>query len=258
MIELFLYIVIGACLGSFANVCIYRLPTNNSLFFPLSSCPLCKKKIKFYHNVPIISYCLLKGISSCCQKKISIQYPIVELFMIFSLVFIYLINRENIFNVFLISLLVLGIVIIFFTDLKHFIIPNQITYPLSILAILLSLVKLHPFIESFVDVLVGGIVSGLILYITAKLYLTLRKKEGMGMGDVKMITMIGFWFGLQNTIFIIIFSSIVGAMLGIILISLKKIKNDQLIPFGSFLSISCFLILIISSFYDLKLNFFNF
>ena len=78
------------------------------------------------------------------------------------------------------------------------------------------------------------------------------------MGDVKMITMIGFWFGLQNTIFIIIFSSIIGAMLGIILISLKKIKNDQLIPFGSFLSVSSLLVFIISSFYDLNLIFFNF
>ncbi len=256
MIEYFLYFVFGVCIGSFANVCIYRLPLNKNLLFPFSYCPHCNTQIKFYHNIPIISYLFLKCVSSCCNNKISIRYPIVETFIGISFIFIYHIYSENTYNVIFISLLILGIVIIFFTDLEHFIIPNQISYTLSFLAIILSLLNLHPFIKSFYEVLIGGMVSGLILYITAKLYLILRKKEGMGMGDVKMITMIGLWLGLQNTIIIIVLSSIIGALLGIILILLKKIKNDQLIPFGSFLSISTLIIIIMSSFYDLNLFFF--
>jgi leader peptidase (prepilin peptidase)/N-methyltransferase len=107
----------------------------------------------------------------------------------------------------------------------------------------------------------GGIISGLLLYMTSKIYFLIRKREGMGMGDVKMIAMIGFWMGLPTTIMIIIVSSILGSVVGIVLILFKKIKPNQLIPYGSFLSLTSILIWIyniISSFYEFEKNFFSF
>jgi leader peptidase (prepilin peptidase)/N-methyltransferase len=107
----------------------------------------------------------------------------------------------------------------------------------------------------------GGIISGLLLYMTSKIYFLVRKKEGMGMGDVKMIAMIGFWMGLPTTIIIIILSSILGSLVGVTLILFKKINPNQLIPYGSFLSLTAIILWIyniISYFYEFEKNIFSF
>lgn len=260
MFEIFIIFIFGLSLGSFSNVCIYRLPLNKSLISPSSACPLCNKKIKHIHNIPIFSYLVLRGQSSCCDKRISLHYPLVELFTGFAAVYFFIINGYTLESFFS-TLFIMGLVILFFTDLEHYIIPNEITYSFSILAIIISAVNINPFYISLSNSLMGGIISGLLLYMTSKIYFLIRKREGMGMGDVKMIAMIGFWMGLPTTIMIIIASSILGSIVGIVLILFKKIKSNQLIPYGSFLSLTSILIWIyniISSFYEFEKNFFSF
>jgi len=261
MLEIIIVFVLGLSLGSFSNVCIYRLPLSKSLISPLSSCPHCNAKIKYVHNIPIISYLILKGKSSCCHKKISLHYPLVELFIGITAVCFFIIDGYSL-EAFFSLLFIMGLVILFVTDLEHYIIPNAVTYSLSALAIILSLLHFHPLLlNDLLSCLIGGIVPGLLLYLTSKIYLWIRKKEGMGMGDVKMIAMIGFWMGLPTTIMIIILSSILGSLVGITLILFKKINPNQLIPYGSFLSLTAIILWIynvISYFYELEKNIFSF
>jgi len=246
MLEIIIVFIFGLSLGSFSNVCIYRLPLNKSLISPLSFCPHCNAKIKYVDNIPIISYLLLKGQSSCCHKKISLHYPLVELFIGIAAVCFFIMDGYILATLFSL-LFIMGLVILFVTDLEHYIIPNEVTYSLAIFAIIISIININPFHISLSNSLMGGIISGLLLYMTSKIYFFIRKREGMGMGDVKMITMIGFWMGLQSTIIIIILSSILGSLVGIGLILFRKMDRNQLIPFGSFLSLATILLIIYNS-----------
>ena len=246
MLEIIIVFIFGLVLGSFSNVCIYRLPLNKSIISPLSCCTHCNTKIKPVHNIPIISYLLLKGKSSCCDKKISPHYPLVELFIGIAAVCFFIMEGYT-FEVLFFLLFIMGLVTLFVTDLEHYIIPNEVTYSLSVIAIIISIININPFHITLSNSLMGGIISGLLLYMTSKIYFLIRKKEGMGMGDVKMIAMIGFWMGLQSTIIIIILSSILGSLVGMALILFKKMDRNQLIPFGSFLSLAAILLWIYNS-----------
>ena len=260
MLEIIILFIFGLSLGSFSNVCIYRLPINKNLISPLSSCPHCNVKIKYFHNIPIISYLLLKGKSSCCHKKISSHYPLVELFIGIVAVCFFIMDGYTLANLFSL-IFIIGLVILFVTDLEHYIIPNEVTYSFSALAIIISIININPFHITLSNSLMGGIISGILLYMTSKIYFWVRKKEGMGMGDVKMIAMIGFWMGLPTTVIIIILSSILGSLVGIGLILFRKMDRNQLIPFGSFLSLTAILLWIyniFSYFYNLEKNIFNF
>ena len=261
MLEIIIVFIFGLALGSFSNVCIYRLPISKSLISPLSSCPHCNEKIKYVHNIPIISYLILKGQSSCCHKKISLHYPLVEFFIGITAVCFFIIMDGYTLATLFSLIFIMGLVILFVTDLEHYIIPNAVTYSLSVLAIIISILRINPLLLDYLDSLIGGIVSGALLYLTSKIYFWVRKKEGMGMGDVKMIAMIGFWMGLPTTIIIIILSSILGSLIGIGLILFRKMDRNQLIPFGSFLSLTTILLWIyniFSYFYELEKNIFNF
>ena len=260
MLEIIIVFIFGIALGSFSNVCIYRLPLSKSLILPLSSCPHCKAKIKYVHNIPIISYLLLKGKSSCCHKKISSHYPLVEFFIGITAVCFFIMDGYTLATLFSL-IFIMGLVILLVTDLEHYIIPNAVTYSLSAFAIIISIVNINPFHITLSNSLMGGIISGLLLYMTSKIYFLVRKKEGMGMGDVKMIAMIGFWMGLPTTIIIIILSSILGSLVGVTLILFKKINPNQLIPYGSFLSLTAIILWIyniISYFYEFEKNIFSF
>ena len=123
MIEIFIVFIIGISLGSFSNVCIYRLPLSKNLISPLSSCPNCNAKIKYVHNIPIISYLILKGKSSCCHKKISPHYPLVELFIGIAAVCFFIMDGYTFANLFSL-IFIIGLVILFVTDLEHYIIPE--------------------------------------------------------------------------------------------------------------------------------------
>ena len=126
--------------------------------------------------------------------------------------------------------------------MNEYIIPNTITYSLSILGIIVAQFSISVFNISLIESLLGGLISGSILLLTSKIYLLVRKKEGMGMGDVKMIAMIGFWMGLENTFLVLIASSLLGSIIGIGLIQLKKIETTQYIPFGTFLSLGSIIV----------------
>ena len=244
-------ILLSLCFGSFANVCIYRLPADKSMLSP-SECMHCQNPIPFYFNIPVIAYIFLRGKTSCCQKSLAIQYPIVEVFTAFGGIYIAYVNGLNIESV-LSFFFFLSILIIFFTDLNEYIIPNIISYSVSILGAIVSYLSLSIFNISFIESLIGGTISGGILLLTSKIYLLIRKKEGMGMGDVKMIAMIGFWMGLENTFIILIVSSLLGSIIGIALIQFKKMDSTQYIPFGTFLSIGTLLVWVLSNGFNINL-----
>lgn len=234
--DYFIVAILGLSFGSFANVCINRLPSDFNIISP-SRCQFCKTPIKYLDNVPVFSYLLLKGVSRCCNKMISLQYPIVEfLVMIFALLSYYFLGRS--LDTFLLFIFVLSLIIIFVTDYKEFIIPNLITYFMMILGIIFSFLHLNPVNILIIDSLLGGFISGLIFFSISKIFLLVRKKEGLGMGDVKMIAMIGFWLGLELTLMVIVLSSILGIIFSLTLVSLKRMNFSQYIPYGCFISIS--------------------
>ncbi len=251
MFEVILIFIIGLSFGSFANVCIYRLPLDKSII-PSSACPHCNEKIKHMHNIPVLSFLFLKGLSFCCHKKISPHYPLVEITIGMAAAFLFI--DQGYSWTFILSLVFyMALIILLVTDIQRYIIPNTVSYSVAVIGIISSLLHISPFATEIIDSLIGGAASGLLLILTSKVYFYVRKKEGMGMGDVKMIAMIGFWMGLQATVVIIILSAILGSLAGITLILFKKIHREQYIPYGSFLSLSTLLIWFIGVYF--KINF---
>ena len=238
--EILFVFIISISIGSFINVCIYRLPIEKNLNIP-SYCPNCNIKIKYIDNIPLISFILLKGKCKNCNKNISFQYPFIELLTSFIAVIIYLKFGFTIVAIFS-FLFVISLIILIFTDYQHFIIPNEITYSFITLGILVSLTNYSIIDLSIYECLIGGLVSGLILFISSKIFFYIKKIEGMGMGDIKMIAMIGFWLGLPNTIFIIILSAFFGSIVGLLLIYIKKMNRYDHIPYGTFIGLTAILI----------------
>ena len=237
MILLFFFIL-GSLFGSFSNVCIYRLPSNKGIVLGRSSCPGCKKVIKWYDNIPLFSFILLKAKCRNCDFKISQQYFIVELFTatIFALIFfIYGLSTTTL----LLLILTVFFVIIFFIDLKHFIIPNELTFPLMLIGFIKSF---DPFLNqslfpNFLNSLIGGLVGYAIIWLIIFLYKKIRNKEGMGLGDAKLLSAIGFWFGWASIPIVIFFSSLI-AIIYVTPSLIKKSRNlSAEIPFGPYLII---------------------
>ena len=242
-------ILFGLSFGSFANVCINRLPSELSII-PPSRCPNCETRIKYFDNIPILSYLLLNGKSRCCKKKISLQYPIIEFLVMILGIAIYYHFGKSLDSI-LLFFFILSLVIIFGTDLKEFIIPNPITYLMIILGIVISYFKINPLDILIIDSLLGGITSGLMFYTISKIFLFVKKKEGLGIGDIKMISMVGFWIGLEFTFIVIVLSSLLGLMFALLLVAFKKMDFQQYIPYGCFISISTVIIVYL----NLALNF---
>lgn len=230
---LFASFIFGTCIGSFLNVCILRIPNDISIAFPPSSCTKCKEPIKWYDNIPVISYIFLLGRCRNCGTKISIQYPLVELFTGFIsvyTVFSFSLTLKSLFVfIFVCSLIVISVI-----DLYHQIIPDIITLPgipvFFVLALILNELN-------FVDLLLGIAVGGGILYLIAFIYYFLTKKEGMGGGDIKLLAMTGAFIGYKGVFFTIFASSLTGTIIGIFLIILKGRNMKFAIPFGPFLSL---------------------
>ena len=250
--ELLIIFVFGLSIGSFVNVCIYRLPLNKNINKP-SSCTFCRNKIKYFDNIPLISFLILKGKCRNCKKNISILYPFIELLISFTAVIIFLKFDFTIVAIFS-FLFVVSLIILIFTDYQHFIIPNEITYSFITLGILVSLTNYSIIDLSIYECLIGGLVSGLILFISSKIFFYIKKIEGMGMGDIKMIAMIGFWLGLSNTIFIIILSAFFGSIVGLLLIFIKKMNRYDHIPYGTFIGLTAILIWSLNIFLEFDVN----
>jgi leader peptidase (prepilin peptidase)/N-methyltransferase len=225
--------IFGAAIGSFLNVCIFRLPLEQSIVSPSSHCFSCKKPIAFYDNVPLISFIFLKGKCRHCKAPFSYQYPLVELLtgiLAFASVLMwgFTINALSVF-IFLAALIAIT-----FIDIEYKIIPDVISLPGILYGLLAALVLPRiSFLDSFFGVLLGG---GSLLLV-AGLYYLLTKQEGMGLGDVKLLAMMGAFLGWQSILFIVMIGSMTGAVIGIVAMLIKKKDRKYAIPFGPFLSL---------------------
>ena len=232
--------ILGGIWGSFCNVCIYRLPLEKNIIKGRSFCTSCEKQINWYDNIPILSFIFLKGKCRCGKSKINLQYFLVELVSATSFLLIYYLYGISITTLLLIILLIFFI-IIFFIDLKHYIIPNELTFPLMLIGFIKSFdpnlnQSLFP---NYINSLIGGFFGYSIIWLIIFFYKTLRKKEGMGLGDAKLIAVVGFWFGWFSIPFTIFISSMVALIFSIpSLINKTKDMSTQ-IPFGPFIIIGC-------------------
>ena len=238
----FLYVaagITGAILGSFANVCIWRMPRGESVVRPPSHCVACGRRLSWWENVPIASYLFLRGRCRGCGVGISLRYPAVELAMTLLAIFAWRhFNEPRLFFLYL-CLFLLPMVIITVIDIQHYIIPDSISLPGIGVGFLV-----HVFIEggggshmwSAIDSLAGILVGGGSLYLVALAYEKFRKQEGLGGGDVKLIAMLGAFFGWRAALLILLISSFLGSIVGLaVMIALRKDMKHP-IPFGPFLA----------------------
>ena len=230
-------IILGGLWGSFANVCIYRLPLEKGVVSGRSYCPKCKKQITWKDNIPILSYLLLSGKCRKCKKPISSQYTIVEFLSILFFTIIYFLYGITLTTL-LLMILSLSFIIIFFIDLKHFIIPNEITFSMMALGFIKSFdPNLNSIFPNYINSLIGGLLGYGIIWSIIYFYKQVRKKEGMGLGDAKLFAVIGFWFGWLAIPFIIFLSSII-ALLSVVPSLLKNSRTmSSQIPFGPYIII---------------------
>ena len=226
--------IFGMCIGSFLNVCIYRLPTSKSISNPPRSiCPSCNSPIRFYDNIPVLSYIWLKGRCRNCDAPISFRYPMVELMtgiVAMGLLFKFGLSLESlVYFVFISSLLVIT-----FIDLDHQIIPDIITLPGIPMGLVASFAL--PTITFKASVL-GLLIGGGSLWFVAWAYNLIAHRDGMGGGDIKLLAMIGTIIGWQGVIFTVFASSVMGSCVGITIMLIKGKNMKFAIPFGPFLSI---------------------
>jgi len=229
--------VLGAVIGSFLNVCIWRIPEGKSIVTPASHCPKCGNPVRFYDNIPLVSWIVLRGRCRDCGESISPRYPLVELLTaLLSLVMAWLYGPG--LQYLAAFLFTAALVAITFIDLDHQIIPDVISLPgIPVLFLLAWLVMGVPFWESLLGILAGG---GF-LYLIAVGYELLTKREGMGGGDIKLLAMIGAFLGWKSLFFVVFMSSILGAAVGVVLIAIQGRDMKYAVPFGPFLSIAALL-----------------
>jgi leader peptidase (prepilin peptidase)/N-methyltransferase len=223
--------LLGAVIGSFLNVCIYRLPLGRSIVWPASACPSCARQLSWYENVPVVSWLVLLGRCRTCRAAISIRYPLVEVLTgaMFVAAWCYLGPGWL-----LVSRLVLGcaLIVLFAIDLEHQLLPNVITIPGIVAGFALSFLTGLGWTSSLIGIVVGG---GILLGI-AEAYYRVRQEEGLGMGDVKMLAMIGAFLGWPATLMTLMMGSIAGSLAGLLIIALRRGDMKYALPFGTFLA----------------------
>ena len=245
----------GLCVGSFLNVCIHRLPQSGSVVRPRSRCPNCKAAIAAYDNIPLVSYALLRGRCRKCRAPISPLYPTVELLtgLVFLLAFLrFGLTPEGVKAV----LLACGLVVLVFTDLRERLLPDAVTYPGMAAGALLALwipvgdgaaaallrlagvFEPHAIVASLGDAALGALVGGGLLYVLGEAWQRLRKVEALGFGDVKMMAMVGLFFGLKLTVLTLLLGSLVGSVVGGLYILLARKGAQYELPLGSFLGLA--------------------
>jgi leader peptidase (prepilin peptidase)/N-methyltransferase len=225
--------LLGLAVGSFLNVCIYRLPLEKSLLWPASHCPSCTRQLHWFENVPVLAWMVLGGRCRTCGTRISAIYPLVEAFT--GAMFVWAIWEYGL-SWLLCSRLLLGcsLVVLFFIDLQHRILPNVVTIPGAIIGFLLSFVTPPGWISS----LVGLVIGGLIPLVVAEAYYRLRKIEGLGMGDVKMLALVGAFLGWHLVLLTLVIGSLLGSIVGVAIIIIRRGDMKSALPFGTFLAIA--------------------
>jgi len=235
-----LVFLLGLIFGSFMNVLIARLPDGLSIITPSSSCPICAAKIKFYDNIPVLSFVLLRGKCRYCGEKISFRYPLVELVtaFLFLSVFIkvgfsFILIKYFIFVFLLLTAAFTDLFTAFNQKYECGIIPDEI----SIGGIGVGLILSFFFHPGIINSVIGAAAGFLILWVPSFVYYLLTKKEGMGGGDLKLFAMIGAFLGFKPLFFILFFSSLAGVVVGLPFIIWKGSRNFP-IPFGPFISLA--------------------
>jgi leader peptidase (prepilin peptidase)/N-methyltransferase len=249
----------GLIIGSFLNVCILRIPADKSIVLPASSCPKCGKEIAAYDNIPVLSWLFLGGKCRHCKTKISAMYPAVELLTGVLFLASYLVFGPTVealkWAIFAALLVVLTI-----TDLRERILPNEVNFFGLGIGLLLSIFTKpidgtalwfanrwfdYPPPQaaiSFADAALGALAGSGLLWIVAEGYFRLRGREGMGLGDVKMMAAVGAFLGLKRTMMTVLAGSLLGSVIGIFLIAVSKKGRDYELPFGTFLGLGALLI----------------
>jgi leader peptidase (prepilin peptidase)/N-methyltransferase len=224
--------VTGLAVGSFLNVCIYRLPRRESLAFPSSHCTRCRRPLRWFENVPVLSWAVLGGRCRTCGAGIGLTYPLVELTTGLVFVGAYLVYGWT--PLLAVRLLfACAMIVLFVIDLRHRILPNVVTIP-GIVAGLAFSAALPP---GWLASLVGAVVGGGLLFAIAEAYYRLRGVHGLGMGDVKMLAMIGAFLGPQLTMVTLVLASLAGSAVGIGLIASGRGGMQAALPFGTFLAV---------------------
>ncbi len=223
----------GAMVGSFLNVCIHRLPKEESIVAPRSRCPACQSPIRPWDNIPLLSFVLLRGRCRACGHAISWRYPLVE--ALTALLFVLTVARFGVTlkSTFLLTFLC-GLVVVSFIDLDHQIIPNAITLPGIPLGLIGGLlVREPPLLDRLIGTLAGAGFLYLMLFYGGVLY----GQEAMGEGDLNLIALVGAFLGWKAVVVTILVACLVGSVLGLGLMALKRLGRRQHIPFGPFLSL---------------------
>jgi leader peptidase (prepilin peptidase)/N-methyltransferase len=228
----FLVFSLGTCIGSFLNVCICRLPQGRSVVRPGSACPKCGHMLKWWENIPILSFLFLRAKCRSCGARISVQYPLVELLsglLALALWYKYGLCPE----VFIYFFFTACLIIVTSVDLAHQIIPDAVSLPGIAIGFLSSF--LLPEL-SWRDSLLGILMGGGILFLVAWGYYIITRREGMGGGDIKLLAMIGAFLGWQAIPLVILLSAAVGSVTGLAIMSVQKGDRHMAIPYGPFLA----------------------
>lgn len=265
--EIAVELIFGLIIGSFLSVCIYRIPIGRfdsyvegnppedgesdlvekkeqiSIGYPARSfCPKCRNQLSWYHNIPLFSWLFLRGRCAFCKEKISARYPAVEL-----LTALMSVASFQMYGLtptgFLIFAFCAALIVISFIDYDYFIIPNVISYPGFILGIIVAGVNQWtgifkaPVSANLMDAFWGVLAGAGFLLLVSEVYMRLRKKEGLGMGDVKLLAMTGAFFGPEGSLYTIFIGSFLGSVLGILLVLCVGRKMSQALPFGPYLAL---------------------
>lgn len=231
-VEALLTFVLGAVVGSFLNVCIWRIPEGMSIIAPASHCPSCGHPIRFYDNIPLVSYLILRGRCRACGTRISLRYPFVEVLTAVMALLVYW--KFGLTLKFLAAFIfVSALILITFIDIDHQIIPDVITLPGIPICFCMAIFIMK---LSFMEALLGVLIGGGSLYLIALIYELVTKREGMGGGDIKLLALLGAFLGWKSLLFILLVSSLVGAVFGISVMMIKGSDMKYVVPFGPFLS----------------------
>ena len=231
-------ILLGLIWGSFLNVVIYRLPLEKSVVKPASYCPACKATIKFYDNIPVISFLILLGKCRYCKTRISVQYPLIESLTAFSFWAAYQYTNGITIHmvaviIFLCLIIALGVI-----DLKHMILPDELTLGGAALFLIYSF--FHPE-QNTIELIVTAFVAALFFAAIYYYYVKVRKREGLGFGDVKLMLLLGAFLGFKKLLVAILLASFAGVLVGIFFIVFKKKTVKLALPFGTFLSLGSYI-----------------
>ena len=228
----------GLVFGSFFNVVIYRLPRGLNLSRPPSACPGCGARIKPYDNIPLLSYLILRGKCRRCGRRISPVYPAVEALTAAGFVLVYL-NAGRVIGLEFIAgcLFTSALIVLGFIDAHHQILPDAVTMPGLVLALAYSFFRDD---LNFRGALLGAVGGAGFLLLVYGAYRLIRKKEGLGMGDVTMMLMVGAYLGPARTLLVLILASFTGALFGIYLIARRGKDVQFALPFGTFIAPAAF------------------